>query len=144
MREKSCGAVVYCRDAKGNILYLVEHMNLGHTSLCKGHVEQGETEVQTAQREIAEETGLHPQIDAGFSHAIAYAPYKDRPEIMKDVIFFVGKVEAPEKCEDDHDSEVSSSEWLPFEKALESLTHESDKEVLKDANKYIKAKEHID
>ncbi|MBQ7646054.1 MAG: NUDIX domain-containing protein [Clostridia bacterium] len=55
--ERSCGAVVYKRTDK-RVLYLIEHMARGHVSLPKGHVEDGETEEQTARREIKEETNL--------------------------------------------------------------------------------------
>ena len=53
--EKSCGAVVY-RMEKGRRLYLLLHYCEGHWDLPKGHVEAGESEEQTARREISEET----------------------------------------------------------------------------------------
>ena len=37
-KEKSCGAVVY-KIINDQRYYLVEKMNLGHTSIPKGHVE---------------------------------------------------------------------------------------------------------
>ena len=49
--EKSCGAVI-CTGNAGSRLYLIELMQRGHRSLCKGHVEGNETERQTAEREI--------------------------------------------------------------------------------------------
>ena len=52
--EKSCGAVVYAFHHH-KPLVLVEYMALGHVSLPKGHMEEGETEEQTAAREILEE-----------------------------------------------------------------------------------------
>ena len=56
--EKSCGAIVY-RKFHGNIeLLLIKNQNGGHWSFPKGHVEEGETEEQTAVREIMEETGI--------------------------------------------------------------------------------------
>ena len=56
--EKSCGAIVF-RKFHGNVeILLINHANGGHWSFPKGHVEDGETEVETATREIFEETGL--------------------------------------------------------------------------------------
>ena len=56
--EKSCGAVVF-RKYHGNIeLLLIKHVVGGHWSFPKGHVEAGESERQTALREVREETGL--------------------------------------------------------------------------------------
>ena len=36
--EKSCGAVIYFEN-DGRRLYLIELMQKGHRSICKGHVE---------------------------------------------------------------------------------------------------------
>ena len=58
LHEKSCGAIVY-RRFHGNIeILLIKHINSGHWSFPKGHVEGDETELETARREIKEETGL--------------------------------------------------------------------------------------
>lgn len=46
-REKSCGAVLF-RDLSGERIFLVLHSTQGHWTLCKGHVEPGETEQETA------------------------------------------------------------------------------------------------
>ena len=45
--EKSCGAIVYTND-NGERLYLVEQMLDGHWGVPKGHVEENETEKETA------------------------------------------------------------------------------------------------
>lgn len=72
-KEKSCGAVVFRRE-KGGLVFLIETMALGHISLPKGHVENGETEEETARREIWEETGLRTRVDTRFRHTISYSP----------------------------------------------------------------------
>ena len=58
IREKSCGALVYRKKQDKYELLLIKHRYGGHWSFPKGHVEQGENELQTALREIKEETGL--------------------------------------------------------------------------------------
>lgn len=82
--EKSCGAVIYTVQ-NGTRFYLVEQMQKGHVSLCKGHVEKDETELQTAEREIREETGLDVEFVEGFRKTIAYSPGTD---CMKTVCSF--------------------------------------------------------
>ena len=58
-REKSCGALVYRVTPNGQKeLLFIKHRHGTHWSFPKGHMEEGETEVQTALREVKEETGL--------------------------------------------------------------------------------------
>ena len=69
--EKSCGAVIW-RGTPGEHQYLLARHNGGHWSFPKGHVEGEETEIQTAQREILEETGLQAEIDTNFRQVVTY------------------------------------------------------------------------
>lgn len=69
--EKSCGAVVYTFH-QGYPFYLLEYMQKGHVSIPKGHVEENETEEETAVREIREETGLEVKLDTVFRHEITH------------------------------------------------------------------------
>ncbi len=131
IREKSCGAVVYKRE-KGELLFLVEHMIQGHTSLPKGHVEGNETEEETALREIREETNLEAQLDTSFRHTITYSP---REGVIKDVVFFVA--EAREGRMINQECEVSGLEWLPYAQAAEAMTFGSDRETLRLACQHL-------
>lgn len=130
-KEKSCGAVVYRRMA-GTIEFLLEHMVQGHTSIPKGHVENNETEEETAEREIREETNLEVRLDTGFRHVITYSP---SPNVIKDVVFFVAEA-IPGRMVN-QECEVKSLEWMPYREAAEALTHESDRETLKRAFLYV-------
>lgn len=129
--EKSCGAVIYS-GANETRMFLVEKMVKGHYSLCKGHVEKNETEHETAAREIREETNLQVQFADGFRERIEYSPYSG---CLKQVVFFLAEAESVNVFA--QPEEVASISWLPFEKALETLTYESDKAVLQKANDYL-------
>ena len=129
--EKSCGAVVY-RLLEGQLEILVEYMAAGHTSIPKGHVEPGETEEETALREIAEETALSVAVDTGFRKTVTYSP---RSGVSKDVVFFVaefldGEIRAQPE-------EVSRAVFLPVDEALAAMTYESDREVIRAACAYL-------
>lgn len=129
--EKSCGAVVFTvRD--GQRLYLLEHMVRGHVSLCKGHVEGAETEHETALREIREETGLAVELLDGFSRTIRYSPGEGH---LKDVTFFLAF--APSWETRPQPEEVSSIQWADLPRALTALTHQSDRETLLAADRYL-------
>ena len=56
-REKSCGALVYRITQSGQKeLLFIKHRHGTQWSFPKGHMEEGESEVQTALREVKEET----------------------------------------------------------------------------------------
>ena len=130
-KEKSCGAVLF-REPDGQRVYLTLHSTQGHWTLCKGHVEDGETELETAVREIREETGLEVRFTGGFREVITYSPFEN---CTKDVVFFLGKVSGGRlACQPE---EVADARFLPFEAALESLTHASDKAILQEARRFL-------
>ena len=92
IREKSCGAVIFFMK-DGYPLYLIEKMNVGHFSLCKGHVEHGETEHETAVREVFEETSVSISIKSSFRHPVYYRP---RPGVKKEVVYFLAHTDQVE------------------------------------------------
>jgi len=131
-KEKSCGAVIY-KEENGEKLFLVEHMNGGHYSIVKGHIEDNETEVQTALREIKEETNLDVELDTNFRVVNTYSPY---PDCTKDVVFFIAKAISNDiKVQE---CEVRDILFLPIDKAIDIMTYESDKETLRKAKEYLK------
>lgn len=122
--EKSCGAVVYTvRD--GQRLYLVEHTPSGKHVLPKGHVEAGESEAETALREIREETNLEVALDCSFREIAVYSP---KPNVEKTVVFFLAQPTSWELIP--QPGEVESLSWLPFEEAEPLMTYPPVREVL--------------
>lgn len=133
-REKSCGAVIF-RGENTSRNYLILTSTLGHTTLCKGHVEGNETEHETAVREIREETGLTVDFIDGFREVITYSP---KPGVVKDVVFFLARLAGGElACQPE---EVADARFLPFEEALEALTHPSDRETLQKARAFLEGR----
>ena len=122
--EKSCGAAIFHRTETGERRWLLERMQKGHTSMCKGHMEGAETEHETAVREIREETGLTVRFLPGFRRTIRFSPY---PGCRKTVVFFLAEAETTETAA--QPEEVREIVWLPFAEALTELTHESDRDV---------------
>lgn len=136
-REKSCGAVI-CADTPQGRLFLVEQMHSGHFGLCKGHVEAGETEEETALREIREETGLEVTLDTGFRREICYSPFAG---CHKQVVFFAAHAQTLAVCP--QPEEIRAILWLPLEEAANQLTHPSSREVLLAAGAYWESRSEI-
>ena len=129
-KEKSCGAVVY-RNNNGLEILLLKH-GKGHWSFAKGHVLDGETEEETALREIKEETNLDCILDNGFRFINTYSPKED---VIKDVIYFVGYPSNDDVTVDNN--EIIDYKWLSIDNAYDTLTYDNDKEVLRKAIEYI-------
>lgn len=127
-KEKSCGAIVfYLKDNKEQIL-LIKHANSGHWSFPKGHVEAKETEVETALREIREETGINVSIDTRFREVVTYSPKKD---VLKDVVYFFATSEEYETF--NQEEEVSDIKWVDLSSVVSCVSYKNDKALLRKA-----------
>ena len=132
-REKSCGAIVfYLKENKEQVL-LIKHSNSGHWSFPKGHVETGETEVETAVREIFEETGVKAKLDTRFREVVTYSPKKD---VIKDVIYFFGTSDSYETVK--QESEVAEIMWVDISKVLKCVSYRNDKDLVTKAIRFYK------
>ena len=120
--EKSCGAVIF--DEIVDKILIIQQAE-GHWGFPKGHVEEGETEVETAIREIKEETNLDVEINEKFRYVEHYSPKED---VEKDVVFFVAKKIGGEIVA--QEEEVQNIVWVSYAEAMERLTFESSKNVL--------------
>lgn len=134
-KEKSCGNIVFKKE-NGVLKVLLIHHNLGHYGMPKGHVELGETEEETALREVFEETGISSYIIDGFREVITYSP---KENVIKDVIYFVGETNDFETTP--QISEVSEAFFTETSKAVELVTHEEEKKVLEKAIEFYKGLE---
>lgn len=135
-KEKSCGAVVYKKEGNKNIYLAVKSIRDGHWGFAKGHVENGETEVETAKREIMEETSIKADLLDDFRITKHYSPYTN---VEKEVVFFIAS-------SSEYDIKIQAEEILeykfaPFDEVYDVLTYESDKDVLKRADEFLKKKE---
>ena len=132
--EKSCGGIVY-RYKEGELYILMIQMNLGHWSFPKGHMEEGESEYDTAVREIKEETNIDVLIDKNFRMVTTYSPITD---VTKDVVYFVATPISNKLIP--QIEEVSDVKWIFEEDALNIVTYDNDRDILSKAISFIKEK----
>jgi bis(5'-nucleosidyl)-tetraphosphatase len=111
------------------------HYAAGHWDFPKGHLEQGETKEQAAHRELKEETGLTAAITPEFQDLISYFFINHhKNKAHKTVTFFTGETTTKEVTFSD---EHQGYQWLPYEPALQKLTYDNAKEVLKKVNRFL-------
>ena len=129
----SCGFVPY-REVGEERQYLIIHSRNGDCGFPKGHMEPGETEHETAIRELKEETNIEARIIDGFRRQIEY-PLPNRENVMKRSVYFLGKCTSDDLvCQE---CEVAEAAFVPFKQALEALTFEETKEILRDAEAFL-------
>ena len=131
--EKSCGVVAYKTIDNVNYYLLIRAYN-GDTGFPKGHVEAGESEIETAIRELKEETNVEVEIIPGFRREMEYA-IPSKKNVSKKVVYFLGK------CTSDHiipqRREISEARFVPYDEAMEIITFEDSKRILRDAEDKI-------
>jgi 8-oxo-dGTP pyrophosphatase MutT (NUDIX family) len=127
----SAGAVLYT-VIDGERRYVLVREKNGSYGLPKGHVEPGETESQTAEREILEETGLRVKVDRRFR---AENRYNIRPDTQKLVVIFAALADHAEITP--QPEEIAEAFWLPIEEAATRLTYERDRKIMRDAFTHI-------
>mgnify|MGYP003296647893 FL=1 len=133
--EKSCGAIVFRKFHGNTEILLIKHINSGHWSFPKGHVEEGETEEETALREIKEETGLDVIIDNSFRETVQYYPRKDTQKV---VVYFLAR--AKNYDFGPQEEEIAAIKWVEIGHATSVLTYENDKNIVNKARIDIKNK----
>ena len=120
-QEKSCGCIVI--NNKKEVLLI--HHNAGHWDFPKGHVEEGETEVQTAIREVKEETNIDVEVNEKYRYTTQYSPQED---VIKEVVYFLAKNISNDK--EAQLEEVSEVKWFEMSEAIDIITYNTSKDIL--------------
>lgn len=128
----SCGVIpVYIYD-NGDIQFLLVQGHGGYWGFPKGHKEKGESDMQTARRELIEETQVICKkylTDNKFTER--YRIRKKRgTDIIKKVIYFIGITESKNVIR--QTTELKKHGWFSLEEAKEKLL-DNRKEILQKA-----------
>lgn len=110
--EKSCGVIVVNDN---NQILLVKH-NLGHYGFPKGHMEKGESEIETAIREVKEETNIDVSIYEDKRYIINY---DTNYNTNKDVIYFLGYPKNQNTIP--QEKEISEALWIDIDEVSNYL-----------------------
>ena len=121
-QEKACGCIII----KNNKVLLVYEKSAQYWGFPKGHVENNETEIETASREVKEEVGLDVHIDTSKRYEINYCI---GDKINKTSVFFL----ATPKNQDikRQETEIQEIKWCEYEEALKILGFDNLKDVFK-------------
>ncbi|SFJ09225.1 NUDIX hydrolase [Thermoflavimicrobium dichotomicum] len=140
MKEISAGGVVY-RKRDGQIEILLIRDRFGYISLPKGKIEAGESDEETALREIQEETGISGRVVEKLLTIQYDYEHEKKGLIHKEVNYFL--VEALEGKETPQIEEIDMVAWYSPEEAWElqqSAGYHNNQVVLEKAYRVLNLK----
>jgi 8-oxo-dGTP pyrophosphatase MutT (NUDIX family)/ribosomal protein S18 acetylase RimI-like enzyme len=131
--ERSFGSVIY-RITNGKTEYLAvkSQTTKKHWGFPKGHATKGETGIQTAIREVFEETGIKISIRDDLT---AYERYILCGNIHKEVTFYIANAGGQQVTV--QPSEIADFRWGGFEEIYNLLTYSNSRNVLCRAELYL-------
>ncbi len=130
--EKSCGGILYRRRADGVFEYLVLHQHRGGTwSVPKGHIATGESERETALREIREETGLTVSLLDGFRKELSYTV---SAKASKNLVLFLAEATGELAL---GENEISEAVWVEKSAAIRRLGGRSIGHIIEAAEVFL-------
>ncbi len=143
IEDKSYGIIPVCfKDEVPYVLLIHQISSDGRGSywnLPKGHAEAGESPLQTAKRELKEETGIDTvDIDTGEVFSIQYTFMHEGEKISKQVDFFIGVVADCAIPITLQVEEVKEVRWCNEEESYSQITHKNGRQILKKVFDYLR------
>ncbi len=146
LQEKTVGVILFRKNPEIGIQYLALYLKNDYWNFPKGHVEEGESEMETAIRELYEETGIKEVkfIDGWRQQTqfIYKEMHREKPEfIRKDFVLYLAEADMKTKVnllvKEDSGEKINGYAWLDFKMANKYLKFKNLKEILKEADSYL-------
>lgn len=135
--EVSAGGIVFRRDEGAAARYLLIRDSYDNWGFPKGHLEDGESPAEAARRETYEETGLEHLVLQGPIRVIDWHFRFRGRHIHKYCHFFLFESPAGEACPQ-LDEGITDCQWRTIEEALEILSYDNARGVLKRAEEMVR------
>lgn len=140
--DAAYGLIPVFTSAEGDRRYLLILHQKGHWAFPKGHAEAGETPLETAQREVAEETGLTALTVVPEAEFVESYEFSDgKRQISKTVTYFLAQVSpSPEGTPPPvtlQEAEVAQYRWCSASEAQDLITFEANRQVLLDCEQFL-------
>jgi 8-oxo-dGTP pyrophosphatase MutT (NUDIX family) len=123
-RERSYGGVVV---HEGNVLVIAPAGRPEVTTLPKGRGQPGESDEQTAAREVREETGVNARIVERLG-TVEYWYRRSGLRVFKTVGYYLCDYVSGDTA--DHDDEVDEARWMPLERAQTELSYPGERRII--------------
>lgn len=133
--EISCGGIVFREEREEKYFLIVQSKKNEHWLCPKGHLEEGESEIECAKREIFEETGIS-ELQKIKNFEIK-AEYSTKEGNTKKVFFFLFRTNEENLTPKD---DVKDAKWLTFNEAYNLITFDETKQAFKKAYDFLSEK----
>lgn len=129
-RSESAGGIV--TNIQGQVLLIMQKG--GSWSFPKGHVEEGESHLEAAKREVYEEAGIkhlemHKQFEPYERYALNYNTGELEEKELKTMNFFSFTTTTLDIAPTDHDTR--EARWFDKDEVESVLTHPEDKKFFR-------------
>lgn len=123
VREPTAGGIVFRRNKKGEVEFLLIQDHKDRWTIPKGHIEEGETAQQAAQREIGEEAGLNDTEMLGWLGKIHFRYRRiDKLVLISQQVYLMRvKTDGNEIQKEDW---MNGIKWFSFYDALDAIEYE--------------------
>ena len=123
VREPTAGGIVFRRNAKKEIEILLIQDAKDRWTIPKGHIEEGESSKQCAEREIGEETGLEKMKVLNWLGKINFRYRRTTSLVlMTTEIFLVQALGDTDKLQPE--DWMNGIKWFPASEALDKIEYE--------------------
>lgn len=138
-KEDKAYGIIPIFKVRNKYLYFIVQHRARHWGFPKGHQNPGESALQTARRELKEETGLDGVKIIGQKYFFQKYSFKEKGvTISKRVKYFLGVCGNQEtKIGKD---EIRTARWAYFKEASRLFVLESNRNVLVEADKFLRTR----
>ncbi len=135
IKVESFGIVPFLNDQGTWKVLLILHREGNHWGFPKGKANPGETALQSATRELAEETGLEVIDILREKPLIEQYQFRRRKEfIVKTVQYFPALVRGDLQIQQE---EIREAKWLTIPEAMRQLTFKEARHILQEFVRYL-------